>query len=75
MNTVDWEIFVVKKNSDITFNKENEIRELFSWMNEWSKLIWSSGNSDKNKTRQKFNRRNILPAKNSQSTIVSFQEV
>ena len=38
-------------------------------MNKWSKLVMSSGHSDENKTRQKFNQRNIVPVKNSRSTV------
>ena len=34
-------------------------------MNKWSKLIWSSGHSDKTKTSQKLNRQNISLVKNS----------
>ena len=34
-----------------------------------SKFIWSSGHSDENKARWKFNQWNILPTKNSQSTV------
>ena len=68
-NTVDWEISVVNKISSITLNDENQTSEIFSSTYKWSNLLWLSGHSDKNKARQKFNRQNIFPAKNSGSTV------
>ena len=38
-------------------------------MYKWSKFILLSGHSDENKARRKFNQRNILPPKNSRSTV------
>ena len=35
------------------------------WANKWSNFIWCNGHSDGNKTVQKINRQNIIPAKNS----------
>ena len=62
-NTVDWEIFVVKKFSPITFSNKTSTGKTFSLTYKWSKFILLSGHSDENKARQKFNRQNILPTK------------
>ena len=38
-------------------------------MTKWSRFTSSTGHSDENKTRRKFNQQNILPPKNSRSTV------
>ena len=43
-------------------------RNIFSTY-KWSKFLLSRGHNDKNKARRKFNRRNILPPKNSRSAV------
>ena len=62
--TVDWEIFVVKRFSAITFQRQKlNLRNIFLTY-EWSKFILSSGHSDQNKARWNFKRLNILLPKN-----------
>ena len=36
----------------------------------WSNFIWSSGHSDENKAKRKFNQQNILPPKHSRFTAI-----
>ena len=61
-HTVDEEIFVAKNFLVITFNDENQIGKIFSSTYKWSKFILSSGHSDKNKARRKFNSRKYFTA-------------
>ena len=54
--------FHCEKYSLITFNGEKQTGEIFSSVYKWSKFILSSGHSNENKGRQKFDQ-SILPAK------------
>ena len=72
---LDQEIFVAQKIFADLFQ-----RQKLNWQNifptyKWSKFILSSGHSDENKARQKFNHRNILPPKNSRSTVYMYVQV
>ena len=59
----------MKKILAVTFSDENETDKIFYSTYKWSKFILLSGHSAKNKARRKFNRQNILPVKNFQSTV------
>ena len=62
VHTIDWEIFVVKKlcRSPST----TKIKQTKHFLGRISGISFSlSGHSVENKTSQKFNRQNILPAK------------